>query len=131
MIQPSPDPLLQAALDARVQPVPLKLVPPTDSKATVQVALIHPDSKFDFSDLNVLSHQLATMLPGTEPVPPQINPQTVMQNPRSLAVVKAKDEGNVGHAAYKGKHFYSSCITAEIIWRGKICTGNPDVYHSS
>ncbi|KAF8523001.1 hypothetical protein JB92DRAFT_2653329, partial [Gautieria morchelliformis] len=42
-----------------------------------------------------------TMLPASEPVPAPINPQTVMQNPRSLAVVKAKDEGNKLYGAGK------------------------------
>jgi len=95
MMQPSTDPLLQAALDARFHPIPLKLVPPPDSKSSTKVAHADPDSKVDFSVINLLSHQLATMLPANELVPPPINPQTVMQNPRSLAVIKAKDEGNV------------------------------------
>lgn len=99
MMQPSPDPLVQAALDARFRQVPLKLVPPADRKSTAQVAPADPDSKLDFSALNLLSHQIATMLPANEPVPSRIDPQTVMQNPRSVAVVKAKDEGNVCHVA--------------------------------
>lgn len=96
-MQPSPDPLLQASLDARFHSIPLKLVPPRDSKSSAQVVHADPNSKVDFSVINLLSHQLATMLPAGEPVPPLINPQTVMQNPRSLAVIKAKDEGNVCH----------------------------------
>ena len=95
MMQPSTDPLLQAALDARFHAIPLKLVSAPGSKST-KVVPADPDSKYDFSELNSLSHQLVTMLPADE-LPPPINPQTVMQNPRSLAVVKAKDEGNVCH----------------------------------
>jgi len=101
MMQPTPDPLLQAALDARFHSIPLKLVPPADSKSSTQVARADPDSKVDFSVLNLLGHQLATMLPASEPVPPPINPATVMQNPRSQAVVKAKDEGNKLYGAGK------------------------------
>jgi hypothetical protein len=104
IIQQSPDPLLQATLDARFCPVPLKLVSPTENKGVTQVATVDSDSKVDLSDLNSLSHQLATMLPASEPIPPQINPQTVMQNPRSLAVVKAKDEGNVCLIVQKKKN---------------------------
>ncbi|KAF8586372.1 hypothetical protein K439DRAFT_1341050 [Ramaria rubella] len=101
-MQPAPDPLLQAVLDARFHSVPLKLVPPpAGSKSSAEVAPLKSDSKVDFSVLNTLSHQLATMLPASEPVPPPINPQTVMQNPRSVAVVKAKDEGNKLYGAGK------------------------------
>ena len=94
MMQPTPDPLLQAALDARFHAVPLKLVSAPGSKS-IKVVPADPGSKLDFSYLNSLSLQLAAMLPENELVPPQINPQTVMQNPRSFAVAKAKDEGNV------------------------------------
>lgn len=129
MMQPSPDPLVQAALDARFRQVPLKLVPPADRKSTAHVAPADPDSKLDFSALNLLSHQIATMLPANEPVPTRIDPQTVMQNPRSIAVVKAKDEGNVCHVAVQDGHCVYSCPCLEIIRRGKICTGDSNVHH--
>ena len=116
-MQPPPDPLLQAALDARFQAIPLKLVPIPGSK-NIKVAPADPGSKFDFSDLNSLSHQLVTMLPANE-IPPQINPQTMMQNPRSLAVAKAKDEGNVRPLLISLGAFLSQSIFQKLYGVGK------------
>ncbi|HEV7736395.1 MAG TPA: hypothetical protein VGO47_03350, partial [Chlamydiales bacterium] len=52
-------------------------------------------STWNFDSLNKLAFQMATIFPQAGVVPPPINPQTVLQNPRSHAIVKAKDEGNV------------------------------------
>ena len=96
-IPPPPDPVLQAALDARIQSVQLKLVPPADpTKGVFQVESKDPKFQYDWEAFNSLALQLATALPPPhESIPPPINPATVLQNPRSHAVVKAKDEGNV------------------------------------
>ncbi|KAF8518960.1 hypothetical protein BU17DRAFT_48090 [Hysterangium stoloniferum] len=101
MNPPAPDPLLVAALDARFREVPLKLVPSADGKAPVQIAPATGNLTDDFSVLNALLSQMATVLPSNHVVPPPIDPATVMQNPRSAAVVKAKDEGNKLYAAQK------------------------------
>jgi len=91
-LPPAPDPLIQAALDARVQTVPLRLE--ADEKGLVRVVSTDASSKWDFDSLNHLAYQMAAEFPQAGAIPLPINPQTVLQNPRSHAVVKAKDEGN-------------------------------------
>ncbi|GJJ11099.1 hypothetical protein Clacol_005330 [Clathrus columnatus] len=90
-----PDPDAIAALDARFREVPLKLVVSEEKKGQVLVENISSDDSVNFEKLNILAQQIKEACPNNGDVPPPVPPpQMVQKNIRSLAVIKAKEEGN-------------------------------------
>lgn len=97
MANMTPDPDIIATLDSRFQQVSIKLVVSEEKKGQVLVeGASEGDTSFDFSKLNLLAQQIKEACPNNGDVPPPVPPPQMLQkNIRSVAVFKAKDEGNV------------------------------------
>ena len=95
---PTPaDPLVQAALDEQFRPVPLALSSTSNATAVCSQHSLEvcTDCGVDFAELNLFAKMIAATNEIAIPPPP-----SVVNQPRSLAVQKAKEEGNVGLGAW-------------------------------
>ena len=89
---PPPDPKMQALIEADYKPVDMKLGPPNNSQA---LCAPHGQEKcekcgVDFTSLNSLARIFVQNPTLVVPPPPQI-----VQQQRSQAVTKTKEDGNV------------------------------------
>ncbi|CAD6888132.1 unnamed protein product [Tilletia laevis] len=91
-LPPAPTPEQQAVTDAHFRPVPLQFNPET---GTLDSPIL------DLSVLNALIRSIAS-LPKEIPIPP---PPNVLPPQRSMAITKAKDDGN---AAYRKKDWLNA-----------------------
>lgn len=90
MVQPPPDPVLQAVIDADFKPVNLKLGGPDGTFVLSGANSEEVDEESDFTRLNKLTKLLATNPNLRCPPPP-----TVVSQKLSQVINVTKDEGNV------------------------------------
>lgn len=89
---PAPDPIIQALIEQEFKPVDLKLAPPNESQALCAPHGLEQckECDLDFTSLNLLA-KVFTSNPTLRCPPPPL----VVQQQRSQAVNKTKEDGNV------------------------------------
>lgn len=128
VIVPPPDPLMQAAIEQDFKPVNLKTGPPKDSQALCAEHDLEQCSKcnLDFTALNALAKLFVANPNLACPPPPQ-----VIQQQRSQAVNKTKEDGNVRvlDLTKSNWHSYFVSATSGSIQGAEARSGHLHVYH--